>query len=257
MGHVYAIVAVYTLYLRANLTPLRLVLSILQYLPVTVAVIWVTSTGKDPRPLAYVSIGVVMMAMWTWTVFRTGWALTEEYLDRTLDHTMMSRSPLIVVMFGKASALITTSIPAGAVAFLMVPVVTRDSIAVGSPVLLIVSVLLTIVTVLIVSFAFTPLFALAKGRAGFFNAVSPFVIVISGFVYPISQLSSEVQIMARFLPTSWAMESVIHSMEPGNSMARIAVDWGVSLALSLLTALVTYAMFRAVEMRMRVVGSLW
>ena len=70
-------------------------------------------------------------------------------------------------------------------------------------------------------YLFAPLFVLVKGRPGFFNALLPLGTALSGFLYPISQLSSEAQIVAHILPTSWAMDGVIRSVREGESAARI------------------------------------
>ena len=70
-----------------------------------------------------------------------------------------------------------------------------------------------------------------------------------------SQLSDELQIVARLLPTSWAMDGVIHSIESGGSVARIYADWGAALGVSVVMLAATLFMFSKVENVLRRSGS--
>ena len=96
-------------------------------------------------------------------------------------------------------------------------------------------------------YLFAPLFVLVKGRPGFFNALMPLGTALSGFLYPISQLASEARIVAHFLPTSWAMDGVIRSVQQGESSARIMVDWGAAIGLSVAILALSYFLFYKVE----------
>ena len=256
MGYVYAVTAAYAMHLRSELRFATVLNLILASLPLVIVVAWVADTSPSTRPLAYISLGVVLIPVWNWTIFRTGWSLSSEYDLGTMDHTLVSRTPILVVILGKAMANIAMGIPAGLIGFLVVLLVSAELVDISSPLLVFVSMCFAILTVLSVSFAFSPLFMLVRGRAGFFNAIIPLGVVLSGFLYPVSQLSSEVEVIARFLPTSWAMDAIIRSIEPGGSTLRIAGDWGVAMALSAVYLATTYLMLRVVEKKIRVSGSL-
>jgi ABC-type multidrug transport system permease subunit len=81
-------------------------------------------------------------------------------------------------------------------------------------------------------------------------------VVFSGFLYPISILPMAFKIIARLLPTSWAMDGVIHSIEGQVSMWRIAGDWGIALAISLVYVFLTHALLKVVERKVRRTGVL-
>lgn len=102
---------------------------------------------------------------------------------------------------------------------------------------------------------FAPLMVLVGGRSGFFNAITPFGVTFSGFLYPITRLPDGLEIVGRFLPTSWAMDAAIRSAEGGDTL-RIIGDWGAGLALTGAYLMLIYLMFRKVEERVRVTGIL-
>ena len=195
------------------------------------------------------------MSFWGWGTFYTGYSLAVEFNQGTLDHNLVSRTPLMLIMFGKALGAMTSGIPGGLLAFLLVLLVTRDLIEVSNPVALVVALGVAMVSIIVMGFTLTPLFLLSRGRPGLFNAILPLGIVLSGFLYPVSLFSSGVEVVARFLPTSWAMEGVIRSVD-GGTASWAASDVGIALGLSLAYLVFTYFLFRKVEHRIRVTGSL-
>ncbi len=219
--------------------------------PLIAVVTWITTQSPDSQPIAYISVGVILMAMWQTCVFHSGRSLAWEFFEGTVDYTMVSRIPLRVVMLAKSVATLTIAIPSSLIAFATVQIVSRELIAVERPLLLLISMVVAAWSITVVGYLFAPLFVLVQGRGGFFNAFQPLGIVLSGFLYPISQLSDEVQIVARLLPTSWAMDSVTRSIEPGESPVRIYADWGAALGVSVVMLAATLFMFSKVENALR------
>ncbi|MDD5289216.1 MAG: hypothetical protein PHY28_08925, partial [Dehalococcoidales bacterium] len=117
------------------------------------------------------------------------------------------------------------------------------------------SVLVAIIGVFMVGLFFAPFMTLARGRGGFFNAFMPFAAVLSGFLFPVDRLPSGLLVIARLLPTSWAMDGVWQSIQ-GSSWLQVATSWGISILLSALWFWVIYFMFKMVEKRIRVTGAL-
>ena len=96
----------------------------------------------------------------------------------------------------------------------------------------------------------------SKRPRGCYQCIFDIGTVLSGFLYPVTQLPGALQIAARFLPTSWAMEGVIRSVEGSASNWRIAGDWSAALAIAAVYLALTFLMFRKVEKRLKVTGAL-
>ena len=80
--------------------------------------------------------------------------------------------------------------------------------------------------------------------------------MFSSFLYPVGQLPEALEYVARALPTSWAMESIILSAQGGGSYATVIVRWGIALGIAAGWLGITAWMFRKVEQRLRVTGEL-
>ena len=225
-------------------------------IPITAMLAWIASRSDNPTVLAYISVGASLMIIWNSSLMRMGWLVSEELFAGTLELNMVSRTPFMLVVFGKALAVSVFNILGGAVAFVTVLVVAQDLVEISNTPLLLTSLFFAMLALISAGFLFAPLFVVVGGRAGFFNAIVPFGVVCSGFLYPIAILPAGFEAFARLLPTSWAMDGVIRSVQGGGSHWTIIGDWGISLALTAAWLGLTYLLFRAVENRVRVTGVL-
>ena len=256
MGYIYAVRAAFIQQWQVAIGTANFLGLGIGAIPLVAMLAWIASESDDPTVLAYISVGVFLMVVWNTSVFRIGAALSGELFQGTLELNLMSRSPLMLVMLGKVLALAAFSSLTGIAAVVTVLAVSQQFIDVANVPLLLISLIFAMPALIDGGFIFTPLLVLVGGRPGFFNAILPFGVVFGGFLYPISLLPAGLQTIARFLPTSWAMDGVIRSVEGGGPAWRIAGDWGVALALTALYLTLTYFMFRKVEERVRVTGIL-
>lgn len=255
MSYLQALPTIFSLHLRVVVNRGVFVSSSVAYLPLAAVVAWIATQSLNSDALAYISIGVVLLPVWQFSFFMSGWSLAFEFDGGTVDHTLVSRTPLPVVMFVKSMAHLAMTIPGALITFVTVQLISREMLDVERPIHLVVSMGVAAWSVMSVGYLFSPLFVLVKGRPGFFNALMPLGTALSGFLYPISQLTSEARVVAHFLPTSWAMDGVIRSVQQGESSARIMIDWGAALGLSAALLALSYFLFRKVEESLKRSGS--
>lgn len=216
---------------------------------------YIAGLGDNPTALSYVFVGASLSMVWNTGIFRTGWSLAQEHSAGTLDLMMTTRTPLALIMLGKALAIIAFGSLNGVVTFLVVLTISQHVPPVASAFLFLLSGLVALATVIVSSFFFAPLSFLAGVRGGFFNAIMPFGVVVSGFLYPVDLLPASLEAVARLLPTAWAMQAVVDSLESGSSGA-VAIDLVAALGLSAMLLAATLLLFEKAEQRVRLSGSL-
>src|SRR5690606_10171770 len=108
-----------------------------------------------------------------------------EHGEGTLDLTMTSRTPLALVLFGKALAIMCSLLASTAGVFLIVVAFSQRFTPIDNPPALFVSGLLALAAVIATSFIFAPFSFLQGARGGFFNAIMPGGTAVSGFLYPV------------------------------------------------------------------------
>jgi ABC-2 type transport system permease protein len=214
--------------------------------------------GKSGNEVAisYVFIGSTLMALWSLGVFTTGWSLAGEHFQGTLDLLITTRTPLTLVLLGKALAIMVWLVPSAVVSFVTVLAFSQAVTPVDRPALLLVSSALAIVSVVAFSFIFAPMGFLMGARGGFFNAFVPLGTVMSGFLYPIGLLPVWMEAVARLLPSAWAMDAVVRSVNGSGETWQIFADWGLAIVLCAVFFALATLLFGVSEKQVRVSGNL-
>jgi ABC-2 type transport system permease protein len=217
---------------------------------------YVVGNSGSAVAVSYVFVGVGLMSLWTLGVFYTGWSLADEQYEGTLDLLMTTRTPVVLVVFGKALAITAWQAPAAVVSFFVVLAFAHGRTHVEDPALLLVSGLVAIGAVVAFSFIFSPLGFLLGARGGAYNALMPLGAAISGFLYPIGLLPSGLEAIARCIPSAWAMEAVVRSVDGSEGFSRLLADWTVAAGLTAFYLLMAVWLFRLAEQRVRGSGAL-
>ncbi len=225
-------------------------------IPNVIILAWIANKSDNPVAITYIAVGASLMLVWTNAVFRMGWALSDERWGGLLDVSLVSRTPVIVTMLGKSLALCIFSLLTGAGAFILILIVSEHAIPIVDLPLAIVSLAITLFVMICAGFIFCPITVLVGEPSGLFATVMPFGVACSGFLYPIGILPAALQVIARGLPTSWAMESVIMATTGSGSTWEIVIRWVIALALAVVYLFITQLLFRLVERRVRVTAAL-
>lgn len=226
-------------------------------IPMVAVFTWIAMQRGDPEVISYLLVGLPMMTVWSGVAFRIGYTLTIELSNQVLQFVYISQTPVIVVSLGKALAQVIWGLPTGLISFFVVYFMTGTSLQIANPGFFIFSLVLVVIGIAVASLFFSPMMVLVGGRAGFFNTIIPFGLVLTGFVFPVDRLPPVLEVMARCMPTSWAMEAVRLSISgdvPATWFGMVTA-WGISILASIGLAGVTYLMFRAVEQRIRITGT--
>jgi ABC-2 type transport system permease protein len=240
---------------KLTFTPYDLSFPVLTALAPAIGAGWVVGRSENPIAISYVFVGAALMSMWTLGVFYTGWALANEHLSGTLDLLMTTRTPVVLIVFGKALAILTWQLPASVASFLIVLAFAKSTTSIEEPLLLWFSGLLATVAVVAFSFLFAPIGYLTGARNGWFSALMPLGSAISGFLYPIGLLPGALEVVAKCIPSAWAMEAVVKSVN-GTATSEVLIDWSLTALLIAVYLLVTVQLFRIAEFRARKTGSL-
>ena len=225
-------------------------------IPTTAMLAAIASGSGNPAVVSYIAVGAGLMIVWNSAPSRMGWLISEELWAGTLELNLMSRSPFMLTLFGKSLAVTIFNTLGGLIAFGTVLIVSQDLIEVSNLALIPGSLFFAMLAIISAGFVFAPLFILVGGRGGFFNAIAPFGVVCGGFLYPIGILPVGLEVVARCLPTSWAMSGMIHTVQGTGSNWSIVEDWAVSLGLTIVWLWLTHYGFKKVESRVKVTGVL-
>ena len=256
MGYLYALRGGFFHQLKYGMDLSTVIFSLVTHVPIAVVLAWIASKGSGPVPIDYLFVGIFLMSVWNWITIRMGWSLTGELIGGTSDYTTTSRTPLGLIIFGRAVALTAASIPSGIAPLLMILWISGQVISASEPLILVAALIIGVFNVIFVAFVFAPLFLLVRGREGLFNLIRPLGVVFCGFLYPVAFLAPGVEVVARFLPVSWAMDAVLLSLDSKGAAGDAAQYLAIALAISLAYLAFSQLLLRRIEYRIRVIGDL-
>jgi len=224
-------------------------------IPTAIILAWIVRQRGDQDIITYVIIGAFFSAIWRGVVFQIGWSINTESANGTLESSIVCRTPLIMLIFGKSLAVFLYKSRSGLIASIVILLLAGKPPAVDNIPLLLLSLIFVVISIALTSLLFAPLFVLVRGKGGFWNAIIPFGAILSCFLIPIIHLPQGLAIASRFIPASWAMESVWFSIT-GKTWWEIMRSWGMCILTTFFILGASYIMFSIVEKRVRATGSL-
>ena len=234
---------------------LAIVLKIITDAAKGAALAWIVYKSGNTESLAFLTIGVALLAIWSGGSAFGGWALSRELEGKTMDHALISRTSMPLLIYSQILAQIIYEIPSGIISGATVVVVVRSWPLIANPPALIVSLMLAITGMIIVCVFIGALTVLAGARAGAMIGIIPFGAVLGGFILPVGNLPLGFEILARAVPSAWAMDGVWGSVG-SSSWSSILLSWTVSAAMCILWFFFTIYLCKVVEKRVRIEGSL-
>ena len=256
MGHLYALQGAFLQQWRVTASRYQILLVAISQVPTAAAAAWIARASAEQGISLAIAVGAAFVVVWNVTVFRTGFSLLNERWEGTLELNLLSRSPLALVMLGKSLVFVVFFAMVGLLSFAAALLVANEVSSVDQPVAFALSLTLVVLAVVALQFLFAPLSFLVGAQGGFFNAIMPLGVVLSGFFYPISLLPNWFEWLARLLPTSWAMEALVWSINGKEDIGRIALNWVPAVGLLVLFAIAEVALFVRAERRARLSGGL-
>jgi len=256
IGHLLAVRGAFLQQWRVTASVRELVLISIFQTPLAIGLGWVARSSDEPAVVATVAIGAGLMILWSMAVFYTGFAMVGELFGGTLELNMLSRSPVALVMLGKSLAFMVFYAMPAAIGGVGAWMMAGSDASVARPELFVLSILVVLPSVVVVQFLFSPLTLLVGGSDGFFNAIMPAGVVLSGYLYPVATLPLGLEVVARIIPTSWAMEAFVWSLTGGHGTGEILLRLLVAVGLSLAFILLERFLFRLAEGRAQLQGSL-
>jgi hypothetical protein len=168
-----------------------------------------------------------------------------------LEIEMTTSSSLSVILFGRLMAIITLY---GIVALMFATIVLLlggQSFHAGSMSLLLLSIPFAGLSVIACAYILIPLSFLTGGLPGFFNAILPGVVIVSGFLQPTSLLPIWTKVIGVCFGTTWAMDAIRQSIQANPDARAVAFSLLMSLALSAALLAVSKILIDLAERKLR------
>jgi ABC-2 type transport system permease protein len=217
---------------------------------------WIASQSGIPAYLPYIIIGVFVMTIWVGIIGFGGQALNSELWGRTLEYTLISRTPLIIILFSKIVTQLVLHTPYAIATVAGAWLVIHRIPEIANPGLMPIALIFTIIGLVCIGLLTAPLMVLIRGGGGIIVGFMPVINVLSGVSLPVTQLPPVLKWMAYIVPSSWGMDSVWLCINGTDTIWPILADWGMFILISSIWVVAAYYLCRTVERRIMIDGTL-
>jgi ABC-2 type transport system permease protein len=214
--------------------------------------------GTPPETFAlYVILGSGAMGMWASTLGGASYSLGWERRWGTVQYTFITPASQLWITAGRS--LIHAAV--GLMVLVEILIVTTllfgVQLTIASPWAFFLATLLTISAFAVIGLLLNSLFMLTRSASHWQNALTRFLYVFCGVMYPISVLPDWLRPISYVLAPTWSLEATRLSVAPGAlSNPRYLRDIGLTLLLMAVYLLLARYVQGVVEHRVRVTADL-
>lgn len=214
----------------------------------------------------YAVLGGGMMGMWGNTLYSSGFAIEFEKWQGTLEEVMSTPSKLLHVITGRSVSNALFGLTNMVAVLAIAEFGFRVQLGIGNPLLFAVSMVLTLLSVSALGLIFASSFVLSRSAQALTNGLEIPLYIISGSMFPIALLPFWTHPAAYILGPTWGVDAIRLATSPDyasnsfwkgmNANLAMGLDIAVMLAITLAYAVIAIALFKIVEKRARITGSL-
>lgn len=207
-----------------------------------------------------------MMGMWGNTIYSSGFAISFEKWQGTLEQVLAAPSRLIHVIAGRSVSNALFGL-VNTVAVLLIAVLGFGvTLGIENPVMFAVSLFLTLLSLSALGLIFASAFVLSRSAQTLTNGLETPLYIISGSMFPIGLLPFWTHPVSYILGPTWGVDAIRlaassqyieHTFWRGTSVtSAIALDLAVMFLITLVYVAIATVLFRIVENKARREGTL-
>jgi len=203
----------------------------------------------------YAAIAPVFIALWWLALFNSGWTITIERWNGTIEMLVAAPSSFAAVVFGRITATTLIGVVSFVETWLVARVIFGTKITIYHPWAFFTTVIVTLFAMAGTAVAMASLFVLARNAVTFSNSASYPFYVLGGILVPVSVLPHWIRPVSAVVFLSWSSDLMRAALQPvpmhdfAFPLAMVAVLGGCGLVVGL------YAM-RVILTRVRGTGEL-
>ena len=206
--------------------------------------------------MAHVVLGAGLMGLWSCICFSSAGDINRERWSGTLSLIFVAPASFPVIILGKIIGNTLLSLLTLVISLVTATVLFQVPLTLGSPLYFLVALVGTVGTFVVISSVIACLLTLSRKTELYMNCIEIPLILLCGFVFPVTILPPAVQTLSRAFSPTYAVE-----------LLRMAV-WGVKdaalfwqkflwmLGLTALYAVLSLLLYRRIDRRVRIVATL-
>lgn len=216
--------------------------------------------GESDGPIVLQAVlGGGVLGMWGNTLFASGYSITYDRYNGTIEPILMSSTSLIDVVAGRAIWNTFIGLLNALLVFIVAELMFQTSISIANPLLFFAMLILTLGSLACLGLIFSALMVWTRKSTVIFSILEFPIYILSGAMVPLSMLPSGLTYISYAMPTSWGVDAM-KLAALGDFDGAIGLNMGaeilIMLALIAIYVVIAVTIFRYIESNVRRTGSL-
>lgn len=221
----------------------------------TVVALTLFKTVTGPFAL-YAILGGGMMGMWGNTLYASGFAIEAEKWWGTIEHIFATPSSLLHIIGGRSVSNALLGLTNMVVILLIAVIGFQIPLGVANPFGFGIALVLTLLSVSALGLIFASAFVLTRQSSVLTNGLEFPIYVVSGSMFPIALLPFWTHPFALSLAPTWGIEALRYASSHSELAITFWSNIAVVTAMSIAYVLIASLLFKKVEIRARMQGTM-
>ncbi len=225
--------------------------------PLIIAIMALFVLGEQGDEIAiFIVVGSGLTGLWDSVLFQSGSSITQERWTGTLEALVGMPTPLGVIVFGKNLAFVTQALGSMIASYTLASIIFGYPLSVESPMLFIISVILTVLSLVCLGLVLATLFVLNPDVQRWQNGLEFPVFILAGFLFPIAILPQWTTPLSYILAPYWAAVALHLSSSAKPGILEISTPWAMMALLGVIYLFLAFWLFKKMLFKARVEATL-
>lgn len=206
--------------------------------------------------IAYVVLGAGLMGMWGCICFSSAGDINRERYNGTLSLIFIAPADFKLVLIGKILGNTLISLLTLVISILTAIVFYHTPLLISNLLAFMISLCLTVLTFTIISFLIASILTLSRKTELYMNLIEIPIVLLSGFVFPITILPHGIRVVSYSLSPTYAIELLRMSVWGIDNYKNFYINMGVLILLSCIYWVASLVLYKKIESRVRIDATL-
>ena len=223
----------------------------------TLVVLFIYHDVDGPVVLQAV-LGGGVLGMWGNTLYSSGWSLTYDRMNGTIEPLMISPTPLLQVTMGRAIWNAFIGLVNALLIFVVAEAAYQTGISLKDPALFFIALTATLVSLASIGLLFSAFFVLTRASSVLMSTLEFPIYVLSGAMFPFTVLPLWSRPLSYVLAPSWGVDALRVAGIEGYQAVGNGFWWDILIMFLLTLAYIgiSFVLFHLLEYKAREYGTL-
>lgn len=204
----------------------------------------------------YIIVGTGLINLWSSIIFSSAGDIERERYMGTLEPISVTSTNFLIIFLGKVLSNVILGIFSMLFSLIYVVYVFSVEVQIKHIYFFFISFLITVVCFSVISILVASIFTLSRNSRLLMNSTEYPIYILCGVIFPVSILPDFLQYISYILAPTWAVSILRSSMIGINSLDGFLLEILILVSLTIVYLLIAIYLFKLINYRTRVKGSL-